>query len=175
MGLHRLEEAGGASPIETKPVLQALLASLDWVKDVGDLGVLLWMCALMAPERLSELEGRIDLQTALLRYPSAKRGVTMELAWFLTGLSNWALACPDKQPRLNDLAFQTFALLKKNRGEQGFFRPSGSRWKRHRHGARSSRKLCRSGLSDLRDDQIFPGLSSRKRIADGSAMRTRPV
>jgi len=121
MGLHRVEEAGGASPVEIKPALQALLANLDWVKDIGDLGVLLWTCALIAPERLSELEARIDLETALVRFPSAKRGVTMELAWFLTGLSNWALACPEKQPRLRGLAFQTFALLKKNRGEQGFF------------------------------------------------------
>jgi hypothetical protein len=121
MGLHRLEESGGVSPIEIKPVLGALLANLDWVKDIGDLGVLLWTCAMMAPERLAELEGRIELETALVRYPSAKRGVTMELAWFLTGLSNCALACPEKQPRLKDLAFQTLALLKKNRGEQGFF------------------------------------------------------
>jgi hypothetical protein len=121
MGLHRLEEAGGVSPIEIKPVLDALLANLDWVKDIGDLGVLLWLCALMVPERLTELEGRIELDTALVRYPSAKRGVTMELAWFLTGLSNWALVCPEEQPRLEDLAFQTFALLKKNRREQGFF------------------------------------------------------
>jgi len=121
MGLHRVEEVGGSSPIEIKPTLQALLANLDWVKDIGDLGVLLWTCALIAPERLTELEGRIELETALVRYPSAKRGVTMELAWFLTGLSNWVLACPEKQSRLRDLAFQTFALLKKNRGEQGFF------------------------------------------------------
>ena len=121
MGLHRLEETGGASPIEIKPVLQALLRNLDWVKDIGDLGVLLWMCALLAPERLAELESRIALETALVRYPGAKRGGTMELAWFLTGLSNWALACPEKLPRLRDLAFQTFAMLKKNRGEQGFF------------------------------------------------------
>lgn len=121
MGLHRLEEAGGISPIEIKPILQALLANLDWVADIGDLGVLLWTCALVAPERLAELEGRVELETTLSRYPSSKRGVTMELAWFLTGLSNWALACPDKQSRLRNLAFQTFALLKKNRGEQGFF------------------------------------------------------
>ena len=121
MGLHRVEEAGGVSSIEIKPALEALLANLEWVKDIGDLGVLLWTCALIAPERLAELEGRIELETALARYPSAKRGVTMELAWFLTGLSNWALACPEKQSRLKDLAFQTFALLKKNRGEQGFF------------------------------------------------------
>jgi len=121
MGLHRLEEAGGVSPVDIKPVLQALLENLDWVKDVGDLGVLLWTCALLAPERLAELEGRIELDTALVRYRSAKRGVTMELAWFLTGLSNWARACPEKLPRLRNLAFQTFQMLKKNRGVQGFF------------------------------------------------------
>lgn len=121
MGLHRLEEAGGVSPIEIKPVLDRLLANLDWVKDIGDLGVLLWTCALVAPDRLREIESRIELETALVRYPSAKRVVTMELAWFLTGLSNWVLACPEKLPRLRDLAFQTFALLKENRGEQGFF------------------------------------------------------
>jgi hypothetical protein len=121
MGLHRLAEAGGVSPIDIKSVLQALLTNLDWIKDIGDLGVLLWMCALVAPDRLTELEGRIELETALVRYRSAKRGVTMELAWFLTGLSNWALARPEKLLRLRDLAFRTLALLKKNRGEQGFF------------------------------------------------------
>ena len=121
MGLHRFEEAGGTSPIALKPILQALLENLDWVEDIGDLGVLLWTCALIAPECLAELEGRITLETALTHYRSAQRGVTMELAWFLTGLSNWVLACPEKQSQLRDLAFQTFAMLKKNRGEQGFF------------------------------------------------------
>ena len=121
MGLQRVEEAGGVPSIEIRPALDALLANLDWVKDVGDLGVLLWTCALIAPERMAEIETRIELNSALTRYPSAKRGVTMELAWFLTGLSNWVLACPEKQSQLRDLAFQTFAMLKKNRGEQGFF------------------------------------------------------
>ena len=121
MGLHRLEQAGGVSPIEINSVLRTLLDNLDWVKDIGDLGVLLWMCALVAPDRLAELEGRIDLDTALVRYRGAKRGVTMELAWFLTGLSNWALACPESLPRLRELAFKTLALLTKNRGDQGFF------------------------------------------------------
>jgi hypothetical protein len=121
MGLHRFEEAGGTSPIEIAPVLKALLSNLDWVEDIGDLGVLLWTCALVAPERLAEIESRIDLQTTLGRYRSAKRGVTMELAWFLTGLSNWALVCPEKLAGLRGLALQTLALLKKNRGEQGFF------------------------------------------------------
>ena len=121
MGLHRLEQAGGTSPIEISATLNALLANLDWVEDIGDLGVLLWTCALLAPERLAEIEGRIELATALDRYRSAKRGVTMELAWFLTGLSNWALVCPEKLAGLRGLALQTLALLKNNRGEQGFF------------------------------------------------------
>jgi hypothetical protein len=121
MGLQRLEEAGGGSPIDIKAVLQTLLANLDWITDIGDLGVLLWTCALIAPDRLAEVEDRIEIETALRLYPSAKQRVTMELAWFLTGLSNWAITCPNKLPRLRNLAFDTFALLKKNRGEQGFF------------------------------------------------------
>src|SRR5271168_2611807 len=70
MGLHRLEEAGGVSPIEIDidRVLQGMLAKLDWIEDIGDLGVLLWTCAQIAPDRLAEVEGRIDLDTALLRY-----------------------------------------------------------------------------------------------------------
>ena len=96
MGLHRLQEAGGVSPVEIEVVLQGLVKNLEWVNDIGDLGVLLWTCALVAPDLLPEVESRIELTTALTRYRSAKRAVTMELAWFLTGLSNWALACPEK-------------------------------------------------------------------------------
>lgn len=121
MGLHRLQEAGGVSPVEIKVVLENLVKNLEWVNDIGDLGVLLWTCALVAPDLLPEVESRIELTTALTRYRSAKRAVTMELAWFLTGLSNWALACPEKLQQLRKLAFDTFALLKRNRGAQEFF------------------------------------------------------
>ena len=40
MGLQRVEEAGGVSSIEIDPSIEALCANLDWVKDIGDLGVL---------------------------------------------------------------------------------------------------------------------------------------
>src|SRR5271165_1844070 len=55
MGLHRLEEAGGTSPIDIQRSLNTLLANLAWMQDIGDLGVLLWTCALVAPGRLAEL------------------------------------------------------------------------------------------------------------------------
>ena len=42
MGLKRLEESGVASPIAIGPVLDKLMENLDWVNNIGDLGVLLW-------------------------------------------------------------------------------------------------------------------------------------
>lgn len=121
MGLHRLEQAGTESPFDTRAILDGLLANLDWVDNLGDLGVLLWLCGVVAPDRFAGLERRLEIQTALHRYRGAKQGVTMELAWFLTGLSYWGLACPEKLPQLEGLALDTYKALAKNRGEQGFF------------------------------------------------------
>jgi len=121
MGLHRFEEAGGTSPIDARPVLEALLTNLDWVDNIGDLGLVLWLCALIAPDRLADLRNRLQPETALVRYRGAKHGITMELAWFLTGISYWGLACPEKLPELQDLAFKTYTLLKQNQGEGAFF------------------------------------------------------
>ena len=89
MGLHRLEQAGMASPFDKQRILQALLSDLSWVDNVGDLGVLLWMCGIVCPERYAQLESHLEWRTALRRYRGARQVVTMELAWFLTGLSYW--------------------------------------------------------------------------------------
>jgi hypothetical protein len=44
MGLHRLEQAGAVSPLDTNAILQALLSDLEWANNIGDLGasVALW-------------------------------------------------------------------------------------------------------------------------------------
>src|SRR5271168_1313705 len=85
LGLHRLEENGGISPIEIKCSMDALLANTDWVNNIGDLGLLLWACAVIAPQRLDEVESRLEVKSALTRFRDAGRGHTMELAWFLAG------------------------------------------------------------------------------------------
>jgi len=121
LGLHRYEQAGGTSPLATELVLNTLLADLSWIQDIGDLGVLLWLCAVAAPDRLAKLEKQLPIANALSTYPSAKRGVTMELAWFLTGLSYWGLAFPNQLPQLERLAVATYERLKENQGESGFF------------------------------------------------------
>lgn len=121
LGLHRYEQAGGTAIIPTERVLDVLLADLNWIEDLGDLGVLLWLCGIVAPDRLTKLEKRVPLAHALSVYPSAKKGVVMELAWFLTGLSYWGLAFPNKLAELQPLALATYEKLTANQGERGFF------------------------------------------------------
>lgn len=121
MGLHRLRQAGTTSLLDTKSILEALLSDLAWVDNVGDLGMLMWMCSVLCPERLSELEPRLELQSALKRFRGARQGVTMDLSWFLTGLSYWAEVDPQKQRQLEALCLETYRNLTTNQGERGFF------------------------------------------------------
>lgn len=127
MGLKRLEESGAASPIAIGPVLEGLLANLDWVDNVGDLGVLLWLCATVAPERLDGVERRLDVAKSLARYQQAREGRTMELAWFLIGLCHGKLARISSPAYVEDLARQTYRILIKNQGERGIFGHVASR------------------------------------------------
>ena len=121
MGLHRLEQAGMASPFDKQRILQALLSVLSWVDNVGDLGVLLWMCGIVCPERYAQLESHLEWRTALRRYRGARQVVTMELAWFLTGLSYWGLTHPERLSEIESTAFGTYKALIGNQGERGFF------------------------------------------------------
>jgi hypothetical protein len=121
LGLHKLEVSGATSPIAIQPVLNTLLANLDWVDNVGDLGLILWLCALVAPERLAEVENRLDVKNALTRFSDARQGRTMELAWFLAGLCHRWIACQDTLPDLSGLTIKTYEMLKKNQGERGIF------------------------------------------------------
>src|SRR5277367_5288467 len=76
LGLRRLEESGGVSPIEIMRSFEALLENTDWVNNVGDLGLLLWACSVLAPERLDEVERLLEVKTALSRFRDASRGQT---------------------------------------------------------------------------------------------------
>ena len=121
MGLHRLEQNGGRSPIAIEPALQALLTNTAWVDNAGDLGLLVWLCAQLAPERLDALDARLGVKNALQQYPDAQKGQTMELAWLLTGLCYWGLARPEKLAEMRGLAFEIYGRLKSNQGKHGIF------------------------------------------------------
>src|ERR1700691_2933565 len=121
LGLQRLRVAGVSIPLDIPSVLDVLLKHTEWLENVGDLGLLVWLCALVSPERLGEIDSRFDLKRVLSRFHETRWGRTMELAWFLSGLSHQKLACPDLLPHLRDTAMQTYQLLKKNQGEHGIF------------------------------------------------------
>jgi len=121
MGLHRMEQAGMASPIGVLLAFDGLLRETAWVKSAGDLGLLLWLCALVAPERIAEFLSRHDLEPALEKFPDGRERRTMELSWILSGLSHAVHARPELRERLTPLASRLYALLKENRGPAGAF------------------------------------------------------
>jgi hypothetical protein len=147
MGLHRLEQSGVSSPIEIKPVFDALLANTEWIDNAGDLGLFLWLCAVMAPERLSEIAKKLDVSTALSRFSDVKQGRTMELAWFLAGLSHGSLARPEWLAEAQSLATETYGLLIRNQGNHGAFG--------HLSRSKSLSGILRGGVGSFAD-QVYP-------------------
>jgi hypothetical protein len=148
LGLYRLEAGGRRSlPIDTGRVFDALLADLAWVNNIGDLGLLLWLCAVTRPDRLEQIYSDLDVRRALARFPGAQKGVTMELAWFLSGLAHSVLAGGHRLPDLPAIAGEAFSLVTANQGTHGTFG----------HLARS-----RSAMGSLRGrigsfaDQVYP-------------------
>jgi hypothetical protein len=147
MGLHRLGQAGMISPFDTASILQTMLSDLSWVDNLGDLGMLLWLCAIVSPQQLPVLERRLQLEAALTRFRDARQAYSMELAWFLTGLSYWGQLYPQKLPQLEPLAFETYNLLTTIQGERGFFE--------HLSTSRSLSGMVRGRVGSFAD-QVYP-------------------
>jgi hypothetical protein len=121
MGLHRLELAGQPSPIAIAPSFDMLLGDPAWVNNAGDLGLLLWLCALVAPERIFEFFTRHDLNSAIEKFADARERRTMELSWILSGLAHAVHAKPELRDKLNPLASKLYAIIKANRGSCAVF------------------------------------------------------
>lgn len=121
MGLHRLEQSGHASPIAIQPSFDGLIRDTTLINNAGDMGLLLWLCALVAPERIPEFLSRHDLEPALEKFPDARERRTMELSWILSGIAHAVFARPELRERLAPLAAKLCALLKENRGPAGAF------------------------------------------------------
>jgi hypothetical protein len=146
LGLNRAVAAGLRSPIDRAVVRAALGADKNWITNIGDLGLYLWLLAMDCPE---ELEGAInDLKVlrALETYSDVGERRTMELAWFLSGLAHVRLAAVPGLPDLGPIAFQTYQMLTENQGPHGFF----------------GHQVCRGAIGRFRGrigsfaDQVYP-------------------
>ncbi len=121
LGLHRMETNGQKSPIPIAPVLDRLVSDTSWIPGVGDLGLLLWSVAVISPERFTQVASKLDVHTALERYKDGRRRSTMELAWFLTGLSYGVRLGQKGTTDFLEDARSVYELLKKNQGPGGTF------------------------------------------------------
>lgn len=119
LGLLEAQSAGWRHSTDIDAIAQQLLHDTDWVDNIGDLGLLLWLCASMSKEHLQEFYSKLDVSRALSRYRDARFRLTMELSWFLTGLVH---ACKSEQRSdLASLATETFRRLQENQGQYGLF------------------------------------------------------
>jgi hypothetical protein len=121
LGLHRYERSGRRSTVAIAPVLNALLRDFGWIRNAGDLGLLLWTCAELVPERLPEVYREVGAPGALARFVDGRQGSTMEVAWYLTGIANCYLAGHGDLPGLAEQALAARQILEGNCGVSGVY------------------------------------------------------
>lgn len=121
LGLDRAEKNGYPVFLNVKDAVIARLNHLDEIRSIGQLGLLLWLCARAYPESLSMLETVFDLEKALDNYEDARQNKTMQLSWFLTGLSEAALSGPSSIDLYRELAKKSFHRIIRNQSEKGAF------------------------------------------------------
>jgi hypothetical protein len=147
LGLRELERTGARTPFDVNGIYESFAKDTDWMDGAGDLGLLIWLTAEFAPDRIDTFLQRHKVESALDRYADMRVARTMELAWFLAGLSHAGLACPGKLSALRSLADKTYNLLKANRGSSGFFG--------HQSTSKSVSGFLRGRIGSFAD-QIYP-------------------
>jgi hypothetical protein len=121
LGLLRAESAGFHPAINIPATVDLLLSDTAWLDNIGDLGLLLWLCARSSQEQLKRFYAMFDLERTLERYLDGRRRLTTGLSWFLTGLAYAKGATAEQPPALARLANETYRLLRANQGTHGIF------------------------------------------------------
>lgn len=124
LGLLRAETTGLRSSVDIEATVDRLFENTAWLNNIGDLGLLLWLCAATSPQRLRQFYAMFDVSTALESFGDARRRLTMELSWFLTGLV--AASRAGQTSDLELLANRTYELTRQNQGKHGLFGHMGS-------------------------------------------------
>jgi hypothetical protein len=150
LGLHRYEQQGRRSPVAIAPVLNKLLQDTRWIVSAGDLGLLLWTCAELVPERLPEVYDAVGAQGALTRFSDGRQGYTMEVAWYLTGIANCYLAGHGDLPGLDEHAVAARQILEANCGVSGVYG--------HLSRSKSWAGLVRGRIGTFAD-QVYPTIA----------------
>jgi hypothetical protein len=126
LGLSELAATGCEPVVDLQSSYRALIRDTGWIEGAGDLGLLAWVTAELAPERTGDFLRSFEYDKALTRYADSRQSRTMELAWFLTGLTNASRVCPQYADSLKNICSATYEQLKRNQGQSGLFGHMGS-------------------------------------------------
>ena len=121
LGLCQFQAHGFKQSLDLKQALGKLIDNRCEINNLGDLGLLIWLCALASPERLANVFCGLDVENALERYGDALLGRTMELSWFLAGLCHTAVALNKALPSLDRVVLNTYRMILENYGGNGIF------------------------------------------------------
>jgi hypothetical protein len=170
LGLHRLAATGEHIPLDIQAILEALLRDTSWVTSAGDLGLLLWTCAVVAPDRLREVCRSLKVKGALNRYSDGRAAYTMEVAWLLAGIAHCVLGGHDDESEIMEEGLAAFHLLKLNSGPTGICG--------HLAKGRTIQGLLRGRIGSFAD-QVYPiyafsmfALACKNEEAKQMALRT---
>jgi hypothetical protein len=121
LGLHRLAGSGQRQPFDLPSIETAVFQDKRWIREIGDLGILVQFAAQCSPDRLASLADDFDFARGLEIFPDGREAHTAGLSCFLAGISHAKLFCPDVLPDLTDVAVETYRLLEDNQGASGIF------------------------------------------------------
>jgi hypothetical protein len=127
IGLCRLEEGGRRSPIDVRSTIDKLVLEFGNNDNVGDLGLLIWLCALAYPEYLDRLYDKYLKDNLLERFGDFREARTMELSWLLTGMSYAKKRLGAQLQNYDQLAEKIYGVILCNYGGKAIFRHSGTR------------------------------------------------
>jgi hypothetical protein len=121
LGLRKFEANRSQTPFDTTAIYQSFVRDLDWIRGIGDLGLVIWLSSEFDPHGLDKILQKYPLNSALSRFRDARVDSTTELAWFLAGLAHAAQTSKKRAESLTDLAVEVFRRLRENQGVSGFF------------------------------------------------------
>ena len=150
LGLRRYESSVQKSPIDLQPVLDDLLRDSSWINSAGDLGLLLWTCSELAPDRVPQLYRDVKAAEALTQFPDGQQGCSMEVAWYLTGLANCCRIGHSDLPGLSGQIAAARKILESNCGPSGVYG--------HLTWSKSAKAQLRRKIGSFAD-QVYPTIA----------------
>jgi hypothetical protein len=122
LGLHSFETAGGRSPIKIEEVLPVVRKIVKERRELGDTGLYLWLCSLTSPSELVSCFREFEIEELWEKHRQSGFSYTMELSWFLTGLTLSARCkMPNHPNSLIHLANAVYDTIMRNYGNHGIF------------------------------------------------------